>query len=95
VEETDSMPPKKILSMVDHPNNLPVINPNPNIDAASTTAVMEAAPPTLVSFLKLNSSPRLNSKNITPISAHIVMLFSSVTVGRNLKYGPTNNPAKM
>ena len=45
-------------------------------------AVIEAVPPTLSNFLKLNSNPKLNNRNITPISAQIVILFVSLTVGK-------------
>ena len=44
---------------------------------------MEADPPTFISFLKLNSSPKLNNKKITPISAQTFTLFTSLTVGKN------------
>jgi hypothetical protein len=39
-------------------------------------------PPTFINFLKLNSRPRLNSKMITPISAHTSTLLTSLTEGK-------------
>ena len=56
-------------------------------------AVMEEVPPTFISFLKLNSSPKLNSKKITPISAHTSTLFISVIEGKKSKWFPAKNPA--
>jgi hypothetical protein len=46
------------------------------------TAVIEAVPP-FHELLKLNSSPKLNSKTITPISAQTSTLLISVTDGKN------------
>ena len=56
-------------------------------------AVMEAVPPTFISFLKLNSNPKLNKRNITPISAQTVTLFISLTVGKKPNLFPAKNPA--
>ncbi len=49
-----------------------------------TSAVMPEVPPTFATFLKLNSSPRLNSRKITPSSDQTLMLSSSSTVGTNV-----------
>jgi hypothetical protein len=46
-----------------------------------------------MSFLKLNSSPIPNKRNITPISAQIFIFSASVTVGKKLECGPVKNPA--
>ena len=59
----------------------------------STNAVMEAEPPTFISFLKLNSNPRLKRRKITPISASVLILVISTTEGKILKLGLTRNPA--
>ena len=59
----------------------------------SNSAVIDASPPTRMSFLKLNSSPRLNSRKITPISANVSIFSTSATVGSSLKCGPTRKPA--
>ena len=44
-------------------------------------AAIIAAPPTLTIFLKLNSSPKANSKKITPMSAQVCMILLGVAVG--------------
>ena len=63
------------------------------VKITSVRAVTAATPPTFISFLKLNSSPNPNNKNITPISAQIRILFISTIVGNILKCGPTIKPA--
>ncbi len=85
VDDTERIPPRKMLSMTDQPRSCPVKNPKTSISTTSTMAVMEAEPPTLTSFLKLNSSPRLNSRKITPISDQVWIPFSSTTVGTSEK----------
>ena len=40
-----------------------------------------AVPPTVINFLKENSNPMANKRNITPMSAHIFILAGSDTVG--------------
>ena len=56
-------------------------------------AVIEAVPPTFISFLKLNSSPKLNKRNITPISAQTLTLSMSFTVGKKSNWLLAKNPA--
>ena len=63
--------------------------------AISKIPDMDEDPPTLASFLKLNSRPRPNNKNITPISAQIDTPSRSDTEGNNFTWGLTSNPAKM
>lgn len=68
------------------------------INKTFTIAVIEAEPPTLTNFLKLNSKPKLNRRKITPISPQMLMLLVSVTDGKKnlgenqqevrLKYNP-------
>ena len=58
-----------------------------------TMAVIEAVPPTFISFLKLNSRPRLNSRKITPISAQTSTLLMSVMEGKKSKLFPAKKPA--
>src|SRR5690606_28335742 len=70
VDDMERMAPKKILSIKFQPSNFPVVKPTIIISTICTAAVILADPPTLTSFLKLNSSPKLNSKKITTISAH-------------------------
>ncbi len=56
-------------------------------------AAITAVPPTLTSFLKLKSNPKVKSKKITPISDHVSMLPESITVGVYLQTGPLRIPA--
>ncbi|MNL26459.1 hypothetical protein D3C87_1479870 [compost metagenome] len=95
VDETERIPPRNILSMVDQPITLPATKPISSINTTSTMAVIEAEPPTFTSFLKLNSRPRLKSKKITPISAQMSILFLSTTVGKKWMCGPTSKPARI
>jgi hypothetical protein len=53
-------------------------------------AFIEAVPPTFINFLKLNSSPKLNSKK-SPISAQTSTLLTSVTDGKKSKWVPAEN----
>jgi hypothetical protein len=95
VEEMDMMPPKNRLSMRLQPRACPKNQPTPSMNATVTSAVMPAVPPTLITFLKLNSKPKLNSRKITPNSLQTPMLASSITVGVSDMCGPTNTPAMM
>ena len=81
VEELANNPPRKILSIVDQFIHRPTKYPTTTIQIISTIAVMEAEPPTLSNFLKLNSNPRLKRRKITPIFAQISTLCSSATDG--------------
>ena len=56
-------------------------------------APMTAVPPTFINFLKLKSSPKANNRKITPISAQIRILSTSVTVGICSMEGPASIPA--
>ena len=85
VDELANIPPRNKLSITDHCNHLPNRKPAIVIKAISTNAVMDAEPPTLINFLKLNSRPNPNSKNITPSSATTSILSISITVGKSLK----------
>ena len=67
VEDMDSMPPRKILSVVVQCSMRPAIKPVHIIPAMITIAVSNAGPPTLTSFLKLNSSPSEKSRKMMPI----------------------------
>jgi hypothetical protein len=51
-----------------HPKAVPTATPNNIIQNIIVQAAIIAAPPTLTIFLKLNSSPKANSKKITPMS---------------------------
>lgn len=80
----DNIPPRKMEFMVPHPNNCPTKYPMSNMLITSVIAVIKAVEPTFMSFLKLNSSPSAKSRNITPISAHILIFSISPTVGKIL-----------
>ena len=71
VEDIEIIPPKNKLSVVDQPKCNPALYPIININKILVKAVMIADFPTLTIFLKLNSKPKLNSRNITPMSAQI------------------------
>ena len=56
-------------------------------------AEMTAEPPTFISFLKLNSSPKAKSRKITPISDQVWIFAVSTTEGVKEKCGLQRNPA--
>jgi hypothetical protein len=56
-------------------------------------AAITAALPALTSFLKLNSNPSANNRNMTPISDHVCMLAVSMTDGVYEKCGLARKPA--
>ena len=95
VDDIDSIPPRNIDSMLLHPIASPTMKPNMNIPTHWVTAVIRALLPTLSSFLKLNSSPRANSRNIIPISDHSLTVAVLVTVGNKPICGPTRKPARI
>ena len=84
VDDIDNIPPRKMEFIVPHPNNCPTKYPMSNMLITSVIAVIKAVEPTFMSFLKLNSSPSAKSRNITPISAHILIFSISPTVGKIL-----------
>ena len=71
VDDMDSMPPRKMLSMVPQPISCPTAKPMASMPPTSTSAVMMAVPPTLASLWRLNSSPRQNIRMMMPISLHV------------------------
>ena len=95
VDEIAMIPPSNKLSILDHPKSCPEINPMTSIMVTSKSPVIAAVLPTFTNFLKLNSKPKLNSKKITPISAHISMVLISVMDGKIAKFGPTSKPARI
>jgi hypothetical protein len=82
VDDMDNIPPRNTEFIVLHPNRCPTIKPISNILITSVVAVINAADPTFINFLKLNSSPRAKSKKTTPISAQVLMFSISPTVGK-------------
>ena len=93
VEDIDNMPPRKMQSILPQPRRLPTPVPISIIAIITVIAVITALPPTVASFLKLNSSPRPNIRNTTPIFAHTCISADSTTVGRYAKLGLMRNPA--
>ena len=89
----DKITPKKRLFILPQSINCPTKYPKATMVIIWVNAVMEAVPPTFISFLKLNSSPKLNKRNITPISAQTFTLFMSFTVGKKSNSLPAKNPA--
>ena len=57
------------------------------------SAAIVAGPPTFINFLKLNSNPKANNRNTTPISAQVCILAESMTEGVNVTWGLAMNPA--
>jgi hypothetical protein len=70
VEDMDSRPPRKMPSIVVQPIISPSRMPTTNIPIHLMPAISMAPLPTLRSFLKLNSSPSPNIRNIMPMSDH-------------------------
>ena len=93
VDDIDSIPPRKMLVMCENPIRFPAVYPRNIIPDTITTAATTAVLPTLISLRKENSRPIANSRNITPMSAHILMFAVSATVGRNGTAGPARIPA--
>ena len=93
VEDMDRITPRKMESIWLQPIHLPTKNPIKTMEIIWVTAVMEAVPPTFINFLKLNSSPKLNNKIITPISAQTSTLLMSLTDGKKSKCVPAKKPA--
>ena len=81
VELIASMPPRKRLSILPQPNMWPTDEPSMLMAEMMVTAAMTGPAPILTIFLKLNSMPSVNIRNITPMSAQVCMSAASVTVG--------------
>jgi hypothetical protein len=81
VEEIERITPKRCCPFVSSPSIVPLKPINTIV--IIWVIVIDAVPPTFISFLKLNSSPRLNSNMITPISAQTSTLFTSLRTERN------------
>ena len=81
VGDMASIPPRKRLSMRDQPNACPASEPSILMEKIIVMAAMTGPLPILSIFLKLNSIPIVNIRNITPMLAHVSMLPVSLTVG--------------
>ena len=93
VEDIAIMPPRKRQSMRCQPKLIPTPIPNSIMQKIIVQAAMTAEPPTFTIFLKLNSRPSANNKNITPISAHILIFAVSITEGVKGIWGLARKPA--
>ena len=83
VDDIDNIPPKNRLSILPKSSILPVTKPSDIMPITIINAVTTAEPPTFISFLKLNSSPNVNSSTTMPICAQNSMLASLPTDGNN------------
>ena len=68
-----SIPPRKIQSILLHPNSCPTMMPSIIIQKIMVTVEMMGEAPILRIFLNEKSSPNENKRNITPMSAHVWM----------------------
>ena len=89
----DSMPPRKMQSILSHPIRWPTLAPTSSMAAMTVMAMVKALPPTVAIFRKLNSSPRANIRKITPISPQTSISVCSTMVGRYSKWGLIKKPA--
>ena len=94
VELIESIPPRKMLSIMDQPIARPVAMLRMNIPAQMVPAAINAALPTLSSFLKLNSRPSEKSRKMIPSSDHWCT-DSVENCGNSPRCGPTMIPATM
>jgi len=95
VELIQIIPPRNRASILLQPKADPTRNPSTIMPKMMVRVVMMAGPPALTIFLKLNSSPRANSRKMTPISLQTWMLAVSITDGVRVKCGLAMKPATM
>ena len=81
VDDMANIPPRNRQSIRLHPKSEPTLTPKKIIQKMMVQAAITAEPPTLTIFLKLNSNPKANKRNITPMSAHTCTLSLSTTEG--------------
>ena len=77
----ERMAPKNKLFILPQPNKWPMPDPKLIIQNRMRHAATIGPPPILTIFLKLNSSPNVNIRNITPISAHTLSVAVLATDG--------------
>ena len=82
VDDMASMPPRNTQFICDQPNALPTRMPRVIIENTIDTAAMTGAMPIFRIFLKEKSRPSANSRNSTPMSAHVWMFSLSTTDAR-------------
>ncbi len=93
VDDMESMQPRKMQSIFPQPRRLPTPVPINTMAPMTVRATINALPPTVASFLKLNSRPSPNIRNTTPILAQTCISADSTTVGRYVKFGLMRKPA--
>ena len=76
-----SMPPRNMLFMLPHPKKCPTVLPTLIMQNMTEQAAMTGPMPIFTIFLNENSSPKVNIKKMTPMSAQVCMLLISVTLG--------------
>ena len=95
VEDIASMPPRKMQSMWFQPNACPTAMPSIAMEKTMLIAAMTGAMPIFRTFLNEKSRPSANSRNITPMSAHVWMSALSMTDIVRGMWGDTTKPATM
>ena len=70
VDDMANIPPKKMQSILGQSKMCPTSNPNIDMQKMMVIVDMMGEAPIFRIFLNEKSSPRENSKNITPMSAH-------------------------
>ena len=93
VELIASIPPRKMQSMRFHPNECPTMMPSVIMQKIMVHVEMTGDAPIFIIFLNEKSSPSENSRNITPMSAHVPTLELSMTDMVYGMCGLTMNPA--
>ena len=74
-----SIPPKKMQSIFPQPKRCPITMPSIIMQKMMVTVEMMGDAPIFRIFLKEKSSPKENSRNITPMSAHVCISAWSTT----------------
>ena len=82
-------------SILPHPKSPPVNAPTSIMPMMMATAAMIGAAPIFSIFLNENSSPRANSRKMTPMSLHVCTPSMSVTLGMYVMFGEAKKPATM
>ena len=95
VDDMEIIPPRNILSMRPQPKRAPMPNPTMTIAVMTVRAVTTAPAPMSAIFLKLNSRPKANMRNMIPRSAQMFISALSATVMSQGKLGPIRKPAMM
>ncbi len=93
VELMANIPPRNMQSIRPQPKLCPTIIPSAIIQKTMAQVAIKGEEPIFKIFLKEKSSPRENSRNITPMSAHVCMSAMSTTDMIYGMLGLTKKPA--